>query len=492
MAKKIAILGAGLGGLSASLFLSQYDYQIEIFEKNSNIGGKLGYYENSGYKFDTGPSVLTMPFVIEKLFNSINENLLDYLELIKLDPLNRNFFINSNYIDTYSDIEKMQLELSKFSQKDANNYLKFYNYIKKIYEKAADIFLNYPIQDLNYLFKNKIIPNFLNLIYLDVFKNMAERNQTFFEDYRINQIFNRYATYNGSNPFQTPATMNIISYVEIGLGAYYIKGGIYNLVKTFEKIIKKRNIKINYNSEIQEILIKNNKAIGIKVNNEIIYYDSIISNIDVIETFNHLIKNYAEEKIKLNKLEPSLSGFVILAGIKKLNNNLLHHNVFFSQNYKEEFKQIFKGELPNDPTIYVAITSKNDLVHSPKGCENWFILVNAPYLNYSLVWDNEKNKYKEKIIDKFSQFGFDISNSIELEKVITPQDLYNFYRSNKGSIYGISSNNRMTAFKRPSNRYKKIKNLYFAGGSSHPGGGIPLVILSGIHAATLLNYYINN
>lgn len=492
MAKKIAILGAGLGGLSAAISLSQYDYQIEIFEKNSYIGGKLGFYENSGYKFDTGPSVLTMPFVIEKLLNSINENLFNYLELVKLEPLNRNFFINSNYIDTYSDIEKMQLELSKFSQKDANNYIKFYNYIKKIYEKAADIFLNYPIHDLNYLFKNKIIPNFLDIIYLDVFKNMAERNQTFFEDYRINQIFNRYATYNGSNPYQTPATMNIISYVEIGLGAYYIKGGIYNLVNTLEKIIKKRNIKVNYNCEIQEILIKNNKAIGIKVNNENIYYDSIISNIDVIETFNHLIKNYDEEKIKLNKLESSLSGFVILAGINKINSNLLHHNVFFTKNYKEEFNQIFNGEFPNDPTIYVAITSKTDLEHSPKNCENWFILVNAPYLNSKINWKCDKNKFKDVILNKFSYYDIDISNSIEFEKVITPEDLYNLFRSNKGSIYGISSNNRMTAFKRPANRNKKIKNLYFAGGSSHPGGGIPLVILSGIHAATLLNYHINN
>ena len=489
MHKKIAILGAGLGGLSAAIHLAAKGYKVEIFEKNSDSGGKLSQFEQDGFRFDTGPSVLTMPNVIEDLFIAANENINNFIKLKKLDLINRNFFSDNSIIDTYSDAQKFKNEISKFSHKDADSFDNYINYTKTIFEKAHKVFLYEPLHEVVKLIKENKFPNLMDFRYIDSFRTMDKSISSFFTHDKIRQIFNRYATYNGSSPYLTPATMNIIVYVELMLGAYYIDGGMYNLNVALKELFKKLDIKIHYNSDIEEIIVKDNQVDGIKVNGQIKKYDFVVSNIDVIEVFNRLIKGFDSHSNKLRKLEPSLSGYVLLLGIEGQNEKLQHHNVLFSDNYKKEFDDIFNGIIPKDPTIYISITSKSNPNHAPINSENWFILLNMPYLNDKIKWDETKYEVRDTILNKIKNFGLLDNQQIKFEKIMTPLDMYNQYRSNKGSIYGISSNNRMTAFKRPANRSRIIKNLYFAGGSTHPGGGIPLVILSGKHAADLIDYY---
>lgn len=324
---------------------------------------------------------------------------------------------------------------------------------------------------------------------MDPFRTMHKGVSSFFKDKRLIQIFDRYATYNGSDPFQAPATLNIISYVEYVLGGYYIKNGMYRLVSTLEEIAHKLGIKIYKSTKVDKILWSKNHIDGVLVGNEVISTDYILCGADIVNTYNCLIDGKNRKQKSLNKLEPSISGMVFLWGVGKNNAILKHHNIIFSEDYEKEFCQIFREKkAPDDPTIYISITSKTDPEHAPENGENWFVLLNMPYLTNKNenLWEDEINRMREVIFIKLRKIGIDISNNIEIEKVYTPKDFYNLYASNRGSIYGVSSNRRSMAFRRHPNRSRDIDGLYFAGGSVHPGGGIPLVLSSGMLASELI------
>lgn len=488
--KKIAIIGAGLGGLSAAVYLSTLGYKIDIYEKNEKPGGKINEYRNMGFRFDTGPSVLTMPFIFEELFEFAGYKLSDFLELQTVEPTARNFFSKDEYVDVFSDVEKFQKELTKLSESDAQNLNKYIEHTKKIYDNSADIFLYEPLHEVKELYKRNKIPSLLNFRHIDAFNTVHSANKKFFKNEKIIKIFDRYATYNGSNPYVAPGTLNIIPYVEIGLGCYYIKGGIYKLIEAVCKVLDYKGVVEIKHVNVQKILQKNNKIIGIKVNNQVIEYDYVVCNSDVIESYSSLIDGYGRKRKSLSKLEPSLSGMVFMWGVKGNYDRLKHHNVLFSKNYENEFHQIFEEKTaPNDPTIYIAITSKSDENHAPDNSENWFVLLNMPYLTENQNWEELTKKTRKNVLKKLNQFGFDIEDKIVTEKTIKPDDMYKLYGSNKGSIYGISSNSKMTAFKRPANRSREIEGLYFVGGATHPGGGMPLVTLSGRNTAKIINNF---
>jgi phytoene desaturase len=266
---------------------------------------------------------------------------------------------------------------------------------------------------------------------------------------------------------------------------------MYRLVDAMEAIAKRLGVEIIKSTQVEKILWDDKKVKGVLVNGEKIPADYVLCGTDVVVAYNSLIEGLPDRRKKLNKFEPSLSGMVFLWGIKKKHPELKHHNIIFSSDYKQEFKQIFKElQVPDDPTIYISITSKTDPEHAKTNGENWFVLLNMPYLvsgQEDQFWNNEIDRMRDAIFNKFKGIGIDISESIEEEKILTPLDFFRTYASNRGSIYGISSNSKSMAFKRHANRSRDIEGLYFAGGSVHPGGGIPLVMLSGKMAAELIN-----
>lgn len=508
MTKKVAIIGGGLGGISAALYLSNkvsnqkgnsqkvnhQKYEIEIFEKNDKLGGKLNYLNEMGYYFDIGPSLLTMPFVIEDIFQYLDKKIEDYLDIDPLENICRYFWSDNTILDANSDLSKFKENINLINKNDSENLSRFLDYSKQIYDLTADTFLFGPFLEWSELTKFNNYKTLLNLSKIDTNRTMQEAIDSYFESSKLRQLFGRYATYNGSNPYKAPATLNIIPHVEYTLGSYYIKGGMYKLGQALEKLLSEQNIKINYNSTVKSILTQNNTAIGIEISdaeNEVEKrnFDIIISNSDVVYTNDKLI-NSPKLKKDYNKYEPSLSGFVMTLGINKIHDNLNHHNILFSDDYQREFKQIFEDlEIPDDPTIYISITNKSDKSHAPIGAENWFILLNMPYTSYKINWSEKKAKVREIVLNKLKRFGFDITDNIEFEKIYTPEDLENMYFTNRGSIYGLSSNDKFSAFLRQSNRNKKVKNLYHCGGSVHPGGGIPLVLLSGKITSELVRKY---
>lgn len=481
MKKKIGIVGSGLGGLSAAIRLASAGYEVEVFESNSYPGGKASSVEFDGFRFDAGPSLLTMPFVLEDLFTNAGERLNDYLNLKKMDVICKYFYPDSTILNAYSNTNKFADEIELKTSDKKNNVLRYLNYCKNIYDLTAELFLfNSPSQIKTFL-NVKAFKTLLKINQIDPFRTMDKSNRRFFKDEKTIQLFNRYATYNGSDPYQAPATLNIIQHVEYNLGAFLPEKGIYQITKALYELALKKKVKFHFNTIVTS-LISNKKTItGIVAHDQTYNFDAVISNADVNTTYLKLLNDSESfESKRYQKLEPSLSGLVFYWAIDDLHSQLEVHNIIFSKNYKKEFDDIFsKRVIPEDPTIYIYISSKYNQDDSPAGKENWFVMVNAPYIKEQ-NWDEEIKSARKRIIDRInSVLRINIENKILGERILTPLDIQNNTGSFRGSIYGISSNNRNAAFLRQPNKSRSYKNLYFCGGSAHPGGGIPLVILSG-------------
>jgi phytoene desaturase len=478
--KSIIIIGAGLGGLSAACRLARAGFSVTVLEKNANVGGKVNVVEANGYKFDTGASLLTMRHVLEDLFEFCERRVEDYLEIVPLEPICRYFWSDGARFDASQNIESTEREIERIEPADVAGFRKYLADSKQKYEIAERTFLAKSLNDLPKLLKPEYLPDLLKISTL---KTLDKHNAAYFKSPKLRQLFNRFATYNGSSPFETPATFALIPFVEFGLGAWYARGGMYEIPRALERLATELGVKIFTEAEVEKIVVENGKAVGVEVGGEVTGADFIVSNMDAVETYRNLLPVK-----KFQNREPSCSGFVLLLGTKRKFDQLAHHNIFFSDDYKAEFDAIFKQKIPAPaPTIYVCATSRTDPTQAPEAHENLFVLVNAPYTSAAVDWENEKQNYRDLIVEKLESVGLDDLNaSIDFEQIITPADFETKFRANRGSIYGISSNGIFSAFLRVPNKSRELENLYFVGGATHPGGGIPLVLLSGKMAAEMI------
>lgn len=491
--KKIIIIGAGLGGLSAACRLAKAGFSVTVLEKNDSVGGKVNSVEANGYKFDTGASLITLPQIFRELFEFCGRRLEDYLTFEKLEPICRYFWSDGTVFDASEILEKTEDQIAKIAPEDIDNFRKYLADARQKFEIAERTFLSKSLGELPELLTAKNLPDLLKISSL---KTLDKHNAHYFKSEKMRQLFNRFATYNGSSPYKIPATFALIPFVEFGFGAWYARGGIYEIPKALEKLALELGVEFLFDADVEKILIENKKAVGVKLKNELddedfLFADIIVSNADAVVTYRELIgekerKNFKDKK--LEKREPSSSGFVLLLGAKKKFPQLAHHNIFFSDDYFTEFRHIFDVRIPTPhPTVYVSASSVTDETQSPENCENLFVLVNVPYMRWQVNWDFEAEPYRNVIVEKLEKFGLDnLEDSIEFQQIITPEDFEYKYRANKGSIYGVSSNGILSAFRRIPNKSADIENLYFAGGATHPGGGMPLVLLSGKMAADLI------
>lgn len=487
----INIIGAGLGGLAASCLLANRGHNVTVLEKNDRPGGKIGEIRAEGFRFDTGPSLLTMPYVLEKLFEACGADISEALDIVPVDPICRYFYRNGVQFDCYHDPGLNVAQIQQFAPDDVQAYKEFQEYSEQLYEKTHETFLLNPLYGLSDLSEF----NLTDFFRIDAFKTVSERIDQMFSSDELRKFFKRFATYNGSSPYQAPATLNVIPHVELAMGGYYIKGGMYALVEALTGLAQKLGVTFKYNTPVKRIGLADGKVSGVTDDDGIFHpSELVVSNADAIETYLRFIQDSELSSLKqkkLSSLEPSCSGFVLLLGIDKSYDALTHHNIFFSGDYRREFKQIFEDEvMPEDPTIYIANTSHSDSGHAPEGGSNLFVLVNAPYLSDHFDWHSQENRCRQRVIRILENRGVEnISDHIVYAESITPRDFYQKFRSNKGSIYGTSSNSRFSAFMRPRNKSRSIKGLYLVGGSTHPGGGIPLVTLSAFHATELIQRF---
>jgi phytoene desaturase len=481
--KKAAIVGSGMGGMALAIRLAVKGYAVEVFEANAYPGGKLSNKIVDEYRFDAGPSLFTLPALVDELFDLANKNPKDFFKYQKLEEVCRYFWSDGQTLNVPADNEKFDaLVTEKFGEKSGAilSYLKDSAFK---YEVLDGLFLQNSLHKISTWLSKAALKGYLNLGKLGIFGTLHGHNSQF-KNPKITQLFNRYATYNGSDPYSTPATMGIIPHLEYNDGAYYPEKGMHSITNALFELAKSLGVSFRFNSKIEKIVIEDHKARYLKTAEETFGpYDSVASNMDVTNTYRKLLpKEKHPEKI-LNQ-EKSGSGLIFYWGIKKQFSELGLHNIFFSDNYKEEFKwQFEKQDIYNDPTVYINITSKHSLADAPVGCENWFVLINAPN-NKGQNWEEIIARTKTNIIKKLSAaLKVDLGSLIVCEEILDPRTIESRTSSSQGALYGNSSNNKFAAFMRHPNFSTSISNLYFVGGSVHPGGGIPLALSSAKIAA---------
>ncbi|MFX0025587.1 MAG: phytoene desaturase family protein [Candidatus Hermodarchaeota archaeon] len=489
--KTAAIIGAGLGGLSASIYLKAKGWDVDVYEIQNFPGGKAAEEYIDGYRFDIGPSLVTMPWVFEDVFQTAGKDIHKELTIIKLNEICTYYLSDGTYLKAWSDIEKFGQELEKIapgSQKSLKRYIK---QAKKMYSLGGEFFLTQPIHEIRNLLKPSILFKLIRFTGIHPFSTLNKINKKVFKDPRIVQLFNRYATYNGSNPYKTPATMMIIPFVEYYGGGYGIKEGIYEIPKKIHEAAEELGVKFHFGVKVNNINVRKKKIIGINTVSGDKSYDVVISDVDVLNTYDNLLNlpNSKEAK-RYRKLEPSSSGIVFCWGINRTFEELSVNNILFSSDYPAEFRAMFENKtMAKEPTVYINITSKLTPSDAPKDCENWFVLLNAP-AHYNQNWDQLVSNAREATIKLISKhLGTNIKSHIVTEFLLIPPIIEKRTGSTYGSLYGISSNTMTSAFLRHRNRSKSIKGLYFCGGSAHPGGGMPLVLLSGKICANLVEKY---
>jgi len=485
---RVAVVGAGLGGLSAALRLASKGLEVDVFESLDGPGGKANNLVIDGYRFDTGPSLLTLPGVFEQLFEEVGEDMSRYLRFEPLEVITRYRFDDGTVLDAYADRERFAQEVHEKLGEDPKTVLKYLDRSREIYDLTSDLFMFRSITEPRDLLSMDAVKALIRSRKVDAFRNMHEANSSWFGDKRTVQLFDRYATYNGSSPFVCPATFNLIQHVEYGIGAYGVKGGIYSISRALHEVGKKLGVDFHFGSTVGSILVENREVKGITVDGERRPYDIVVSNSDVVHTYRTLLQDTASKvSRRYFDMEPSSSGCVFYWGVDAKNDDLLLNNIFFSGNYEREFADIWQRRVPpEDPTVYVNITSKLDPGDAPEGAENWFVLVNVPY-DSGQDWSGMLDRIRKSVLERVEKsLGRNIRGSIRCEGVLLPPDIEKKYRTNRGSIYGFSSNLRTSAFMRQPNRSRGYRGLFFCGGSAHPGGGMPLVLLSGKIAADLV------
>lgn len=476
--KQIVIVGAGLGGLSAAVTLASRGYDVTVIEKNEHVGGKLKPVVSDGHRFDFGPNTITMPNVFRSVIRNSGANPDDYFELVKLDQHTVNHFPDDSTFTFYADRQKMEAEVErltgeKASQNDLSAYL---NEAEKLFRIANERFFT--------RMESKIDPGlWMDMMKVHPLQSLHALHRKYFKDARIIQALDRYATYIGSSPYVTPGTFALISHLELNDGVYFAKGGNWNIAKGFAKRASELGVTFRLGHEVTKIEVMNGKAHAVVVDDEeVVTCDAVLLNGELLTQYPRLVDSRDRPSFPVptrDTIEPSVSAFVLLIGLSK-RLNLAHHNVYFSDDYEAEFRAIFEEErYADEPTIYISNSSHTDPSMGEAG-DNLFILVNAP----AHLTEIDGDTYEVLIRRRLRQFGIEWDDAdVMYHERITPHDLSRDYYAYYGALYGTAANSKKDVFFRPSARSEDISNIWFAGGSTHPGGGSPMVTLSGQFAA---------
>ena len=478
MMKKVIVIGSGIAGLAVSIRLALKGYNVQVFEQNSYPGGKLSSFSIKDYRFDAGPSLFTMPHLVTELFKLAGEDVKNYFEFSKKEIACNYFWQDGTSFTAYGERKKFLKEVEKIFDEPQYNVDQYLKKAKKKYDLTSSLFLEQSLHKLKTFISLDTLKALFQLKTFELQKSLHQANTQSFSSPHLIQLFDRYATYNGSDPYQTSGIMTLIQHLESAYGTFVPKKGMVSITESLFGLAKRLGVKFSFETGVKEIKVNLGVVSGIKTNSGSFSSDYVISNMDVFHTYKKLLPNEIPPINRL-KQERSSSAVIFYWGIKQSFPDLDLHNIFFSKNYKKEFQAIFKDKtVSEDPTIYINITSKDVVGDAPKGCENWFIMINTP-ADHGQDWTQIVNRLRSHIITNISKrLNVDLKNLIVCEEVLTPPDIESKTHSYMGALYGASSNDTMAAFLRHPNFSNRIKNLYFCGGSVHPGGGIPLCLLS--------------
>jgi len=467
------IIGSGIGGLAAAIRLARQGISIDVYESSEKAGGKVSQLNFEEFRFDAGPSLLTLPELVHEL---LDEDL--RFPIRKLEVITKYFYPDGTQVSAYNDVQKLASEIEKKLNVQSSKVTNYLQKAAKVYELTSDLFIFGSFHRIKNLMNRQSLKTLLNFRHLQAFNTLHEYNRQELRDGRLVQLFDRYATYNGSNPYQTPATLSVISHLEHNLGAFIPEGGMFQITESLYRQALRLGIKFHFGQSVLKVETTNSKVSGVWLDSGFVSSDIVVSDIDIHRFYSSLLPD-KKRLAKITQEERSSSALIFYWGMKGVTPELDIHNIFFSSDYQDEFEHLFRQkDFCNDPTIYVYISSKYNPTDAPEGCENWFVMINAP-ADTGQNWDELIAQSRQHILEKLERMtDKKLSQNIVCEQILSPPDIFKQTGSVNGSLYGNSSNSRYGSFNRHANFRSDIGGLYFVGGSVHPGGGIPLCLSS--------------
>ncbi|HCT52045.1 MAG TPA: phytoene desaturase [Balneola sp.] len=489
MKKKIIVIGSGFGGLGVASRLLSAGHDVTIIEKRDKLGGRAYVYEKKGFKFDGGPTVITAPFMFDDIWEAAGKKRSDYVEFVPCDPFYRIFDHNGEKFDYNNDHEFTIKEIEKRSPGDVAGYEKFLATTKAIFQKGFVELADQPF--LKFMDMMKVAPD---LIKLQSYKTVYKYVSKFIKDDFLRQCFSFHPLLVGGNPFDTTSIYAMIHYLEREWGVHYAMGGTGAIVNAFEKLIAEQGGKFHLETEVDEILVKNGKAIGVRLKNgDILDADVVVANSDVGFTYKNMIdskhrRKYTDKKIDRTKYSMSL--FVIYFGTKKryLDSGLAHHNIILGKRYKGLLDDIFhKKHVADDFSLYLHMPTITDSSIAPEGHEGFYVLSPVPHLDSGTDWNVFAPKYRDAIMNFLEEnYLPDLQENIVAEHYIDPLHFKEVLNSHKGSAFSVEPILTQSAWFRPHNKSEDVEDLYFVGAGTHPGAGLPGVLSSSIIAQDLI------
>jgi phytoene desaturase len=495
--KPIGIIGGGLGGLASACTLAARGYEVILFEANPWLGGKAAEHRDQGFRFDMGPTILTVPSVLRRIFAEADRSLGDYLELVRLEPQWRSFFEDGSTLDLVSDDAAMTRNLDRFAPggKVSAGYRNFLKLSERLDKISQRFFFYKPIGGLNDMFQAKNTFNLSTLgdvLAMRMGRSVASTIRSHVPDERVSQMLDHFTQYVGSSPLNAPAVLCGIAHMQTDEGVWYPIGGTRAVPLALAKLAGELGVQIRPETEVRRIVVENGRVTGVETTSgSRVELSAVVSNMDSVRTHRELIGGDIGRRFESRRdLEPACSGVVLYLGLKQRYEHIAHHNFVFSRDHEEEFNAIYRdGEPAPDPTAYLCAPSQSEPAVAPGGGEALYVLVHTPYLRPHHNWKEMLPKYRRVILDKLKRTAGmdDIEQRIVCERVLTPQDIHDRYRVLNGAIYGLASHGKFLGAFKPSNRSSEVRGLYLAGGSAHPGPGMPMVMMSGWIAADALD-----
>ncbi len=474
------VIGAGIGGIATAARLARRGFSVTVLEKNERPGGRASQIICDGHRFDTGPTLFLMPEVWEETFAALGEKMSDHLELKRIDPTYKVHFEDGVQLELTSNLGKMQTQLEKIERTAFTNFLAYMAEGSRHYKTALEKFLG---RNFRTLFEFLSVQNLPLLFQLKALKKHYANTGTFFKDEHLRAAFTFQNMYLGLSPYDAPATFSLLQYTELAEGVWYPMGGMYRAVEALTGIAEKLGVKLIYNATVKKIIVGSTRVEAvITEDGREFNADVYVGNADLPYIYKNLLPKSAEAE-KLDKKLYTCSTIMFYWGVDKQFPQIAHHNVFLGGDYRASFERIFKEhELPEEPSFYVHAPARTDPAAAPLGQDTLYVLVPVGHLDEGREqnWNTMVRLARETVIRRLGkEMGIrDLEAHIKFEIVYQPKIWKERFNLEKGAAFGLSHNFAQVGFFRPQNRHAKYKNLYFAGASTHPGTGMPIVLLS--------------
>lgn len=471
------VIGAGVGGLTAAMKLAHEGWQVDVHERLGAPGGRCGRVEADGFTWDLGPTILLMPFVLERAFSSVGRRLSDYLTLVRCDPNYRVTFRDGETLLLTSELTRMRAELERLEPGSFERYLRFLGKAQVRHDTALEHLVPRHFDSLAQFLAPS---NLARVFRAGAHRTLAGEVAKAFRDPRLQQAMSFQSMYLGVSPWEAPAVFSLLPYTELALGVWYPMGGMAAIPRALERVCTEEGARLHYRSGVRRILIEGGRAVGVELEDgSVRRADVVVCNADYPWAYKHLIDPKVAARPELEKRRFTSSGYMLYLGTRRRYEQLLHHNVYLGHDFKGSFEDIFERlRVPEDPSFYVNAPARSDASMAPEGKDALYVLVPVPHATPTIDWKVEGPRLRAKVLARLAEAGVDVERDLETERVVTPDDWASSLNLERGSAFGLAQTMFQVGPFRPRVWDDRVTNLFFCGASTQPGTGVPTVMIS--------------